>query len=784
MFTLTEGEAKSGAGVEIDLKKEFEDGAESDNKISNLFEEFFRSFSKKVKKETIIPYMQQIQELPAYSHINNTRDADNRGDFIFYIHEDDLPPELHDFLFRSSRVEDNIINANEAVKSIFSELHPDIPEEIKQKISTRVLIEDDQRVIPIRSIDIDLRNNFLLFDATIVATSEVKSAMKTRRYRCLDCPQIYDRPTKVCIACKSKSVKFSLEHSQFTKFQIIELQERQDDRNSSNAVPSKLDAKLYGDLVNKYRPGDNVRVTGFAKLNKSISDKQLSATLDEEFSTDILYEVVVVVHNLQLLSTSYDTIVNDPTKILAPQDIKEIQDIRQKYKDNDDELAQILVNSFANHILGWDFEKEAILYQEVGSVIIEINKHTMKRPDINILLVGDPGTTKTSLLEEAAKLSIHGIYTSGKGSSGVGLTASVGKDGKGINRLTVGAAVLADKGLCAVDEFLTISDEDRDYLLQSMESGYFSINKGGINARLNTRTSFLMATNSENGKYNPYATFKQNVPLSDQHLSRFGFISVMRDIVKRETDERVADHMISLYYPSYKKTLKQKEVEAVKITFQRDFLFKWLVYAKTHNLEGIVFTPEAIKLIKNFYNEIRTPEKETDITATPRQLEDIIRFCIARARLMLRNEVNEFDVLAVIRLMTYGYQSCGFMLKGAKSSGLNMTAEYAKPLNKLSKPLAFIEVMIKLTNGNKEPVDRETIEIELVRKAGWELSEATDFFYKMYENKGELIQTVPGKYLLTRSPSSSGVSVSSAGGGYMAHTTDKEEGEPGKIKTN
>lgn len=693
--------------------------------------------------------MNQIQALPSKTGDKKT---------VFVNHED-LPENLADLFFRTTKFEYYINCAKEAVESIFMELFPETDkDEALEGFNVRLVIDDPLLVQPIKHVNIRNINKVILFDATITSTSEVKSALKDRKYRCQNdaCNYLHSRVVKECGKCKGKDVKFSLLDSKFTEYQLLELQERQDDRTteSTATLPIRIEAKVYGSLVNSFRAGDNIRVTGFVKLARNISDKSVNAEVDADFSTDILFDLVVEIHNIQFLSTSTDAILADPKQILSNEDIQKIRNFRRMFKDSEEgdvKLFEVLCNSFAPYIFGYQNEKGVILLQLVGSIIVELNEFTSKRPDIHVLLIGDPGTTKTSLLQEAAKMSIHGIYTSGKGSSGVGLTASVdSKEGKGINRLKVGAAVIADKGLCAVDELLHISEDDRSYLLECMESGSFSVNKGGIHAKLNTRTSFLMATNSENGKYNPYATLKENVPMQDQLWSRFDFVGVMRDIANKTLDSKIADHLISLYDPSYNPESIQEDKNKQKVL--RDFLFKYLVYAKINNSNEVKFTPEAIRLIKDFYNEIRQPEKETDVTATPRQLEGIIRFCIARARILLRNTVRDYDALAIIETLTRGFESCGMMIKGSTNNIFNMTAEYSKPLNKLSQPLAFKEVMLRLTKNNTEEVEKAEVIVELVKKAGWDLTTAEDFFHKMYEVKNEVMQVRPGWFKLTNNP--------------------------------
>ena len=242
--------------------------------------------------------------------------------------------------------------------------------------------------------------------------------------------------------------------------------------------------------------------------------------------------------------------------------------------------------------------------------------------------MGDPGVTKTRLLQAAARISINGQMASGKGASGVGLTASVESDGgnKGVKKLRIGAAVLAHGGHLSLDEYSNIHQDDRAYLLDCMESGTFRVNKGGINAVLNADASFLVATNPDSGKYNRFNTLFENVTISDQLFSRFHITFVMPDVVNRELDEKIAIHIMSSYDSSIIKRYADKmKPSEVKAKISNDLLVKYLLHAKINNTKDIQISREAMDVFMSFYHEIRTPEKTADITATPRQLEGMLK---------------------------------------------------------------------------------------------------------------------------------------------------------------
>ena len=154
-----------------------------------------------------------------------------------------------------------------------------------------------------------------------------------------------------------------------------------------------------------------------------------------------------------------------------------------------------LIASFAPHVYGHEVIKEAILLLIVGSVTKKLDDGSTRRGDINVLLVGDPGTAKSEMLKFAAKIAPRGLYTSGRGSTAAGLTAAVIRDKSGIMMLEAGAVVLGDQGLVCIDEFDKIKPEDRSALHEVMEQQTCSVAKGGIVATLNARTSILSAAN-------------------------------------------------------------------------------------------------------------------------------------------------------------------------------------------------------------------------------------------------------------------------------------------------
>jgi replicative DNA helicase Mcm len=309
---------------------------------------------------------------------------------------------------------------------------------------------------------------------------------------------------------------------------------------------------------------------------------------------------------------------------------------------------------------------------------------TKIRGEINVLLVGDPGTAKTQLLKFVQSVAPRGVYCSGRGSTGAGLTAACQRDpDTGEMTLEAGALVLADRGIVCIDELEKMRPEDRVNIHEPLESQTISIAKGGIVATLNARTAVLAAANPVFGRYNVYKSIFENLAsLPATLLSRFDLIFLMLDRPELERDKKLAEHILNLH----RGTIPPPPIP-------RELLRKYIAYARQINPE---LTPEAAQLLNDFYTKrrakIETTETLTDIGA--RQLEALVRIAEARARAALRDKVLPEDAAAAIKIVTQSLKQIGVDAEtGEIDIDMILTG---KPKSQREKMAAILTLLIEM----------------------------------------------------------------------------------------
>ena len=380
-----------------------------------------------------------------------------------------------------------------------------------------------------------------------------------------------------------------------------------------------------------------------------------------------------------------------------------------------------LIDSYAPHITGHEVIKESILLLMAGSTQRQLNDGTKIRGDINIFLVGDPGTAKSEMLKFCARIAPRGLYTSGRGSTAAGLTAAVVRDANGIFMLEAGATVLGDQGLVCIDEFDKMKAEDRSALHEVMEQQTASIAKGGIVATLNARASILAAANPMYGKYDPFKNITENVNLPVPLLTRFDLIFVVRDKPSKERDTKIAKHIINLHTP--------KGIDSRSL-IDSDTLTKYISYAKRVQP---TLTKDAEEKILDYYMKMRSvgQDSEDTITVTPRQLEGLIRLATARSRLLLKTQVEGEDAQRAIDLLETMFNEAGIDVNTGK---VDLGTLQGRPRSEVSKMQMFMEIIRSLEGEHKHPVEETNLIDELIKTEKFTEDVARSYIRKMQKD--------------------------------------------------
>ena len=635
-----------------------------------------------------------------------------------------VEPELASMF---SDAPDKILDAfSRAIKEALQTRFSDYAEKIKDEVRVRIVNYPLQRSL--RQITAETIGNIVSVSGMVVRSSEVKPLAKELIFVCPD-----EHPTKViqlqsmdvktpvvCDSpnCKHRDFELKPEASKFIDFQILRLQELPEDLPPGQ-LPHYIDVTIRQDLVDNARPGDRIILTGLVRI-----EQESVAGVPRGHSG--LYRLRIEGNNIEFLGGRGN---KSSRKIqreeILPEDEKLIRALSQS-----PDVYQRLIDSLAPHIQGQSLIKEAILLLIVGSNQRLLGDGSKIRGDINVFLVGDPGTAKSEMLKFCARIAPRGLYTSGRGSTAAGLTAAVVKDKSGIMMLEAGAVVLGDQGLVCIDEFDKMKPEDRSALHEVMEQQSASIAKGGIVATLNARTSILAAANPMYGKYDPFKNITENVNLPIPLLTRFDLIFVVRDIPTREKDEKIARHIIELHTP--KGTDNRSVIDV-------DLLTKYLAFAK----KGMpTLTKEAEEKILDYYLQMRNVESEEMITVTPRQLEGIIRLSTARARLLMKDKVEEEDAERAIFLIQSMLQDAGVDVNTGK---VDLGVLQGRPRSEVSKMQLFMDVLKGLEGDNKVSVEERTFVKELEKSEKFTEEEARNYIRRMLR-EASIYESKPGHY--------------------------------------
>lgn len=564
----------------------------------------FYDFLTTFKRGDVFPYQRSIE-----------RQGQKRGRPLVIEYSDlyNYDPDLAIYLLRTPR---------KALK------------EFNEASDSTIRIRHLPEVTLLRSLDSEKIGSLLSVHGIVVKAGQDTSRVVTACYVCLNChshvlidqPNQYLRkPLEKCESCERNQWELDLEKSTYKDAQTISIQDSPDQLEAGE-TPRKLEILLFDDLVKSANPGDLVDITGIISV-------RLAAPTSPRLELD------------RYLYASHVEVLNKEKAIMSLTDAErqEIIGISQE-----EDVADLIAASIAPSIYGHPEIKKAIALQLFGSPPV-VKSDIRIRGDINILLVGDPSTAKSQLLRTTITLSSRGIYTTGGGASGVGLTAAVLKDKEGGYYLEAGALVLADQGICGIDEIDKMKEEDRGAIHPAMEQQIVNIAKGGIIASLNARTSILAAANPSQGRWNPYTTVAGNLSqFAISLLSRFDLIFIILDKPDEERDRLTGERIMQLEEQSSEALIDHKTLK------------RYIGYARSINPE----IPTEIKQkIVDYYTRLRKSSsaegEAVPIVIAARQLESLARLTKAHARLHLRDKVNAEDLVAAQSLFETSMKQVG-----------------------------------------------------------------------------------------------------------------------------
>jgi replicative DNA helicase Mcm len=485
--------------------------------------------------------------------------------------------------------------------------------------------------VMVRNITADYISKFIAVEGVVNRISDVLPKVSNALFICNRCDthnwviqskRMLREPGR-CSGCgKGGDFRFIPEQSEWIDVQRLEIQEPLEILKGGEQA-RRIEIWAEDDITDVTTAGDKVLVTGMVRLLPPRAKGSV-------------YSRYIEANSIEPVEKEFEEFE------IGPEEEKEIKKLSK-----DPKLYEKIINSIAPSIYGYREVKEAIALQlfsgRAGKVLPD---GTAVRPDIHLLLIGDPGVAKSRILQYVDQIAPKSIYVTGKGTTGAGLTATAEKDEmqEGAWTLKAGALVLAGGGIAAIDEFDKMDKEDRGAMHEAMEQQTISVAKAGIITKFRANTSILAASNPKFSRFDSYKPLADQFDIPPTLISRFDLIFPIRDVLDSETDRAIASHMLKMH-------MSEEELEEIAPELDTELFRRYIAYARTNVKPQL--TEDAGDKIKEYYVALRARGRGGTAAATPRQLEALVRLAEASSKVRLSDEVTVADVERAIRLTDF-----------------------------------------------------------------------------------------------------------------------------------